>query len=266
MDPVIALDGVRLAYGSRVALRDVDLRIPAGTLTALIGPNGSGKSTLLSAIAGLVPPAAGAVRVHGVPPGRNGGRVAYVLQHTDGNRLLPLTVREVVMLGRYRQLGLFRPRRAADREAVADAMARLQVGDLADRQVRQRQRVLVAQGLAQDADVLLLDEPITGLDLTSQRLIVQAIDAERARGRTVLLTTHDLRDAERADGVVLLAGRVVAAGPPADVLVDRHLRAAYGTQLIDIGGALALDDGHVHHDPHPADGHAAGAHATAADG
>lgn len=247
--------GARLAYGSRVVLDVDDLRIPGAAVTALIGPNGSGKSTLLSAIAGLVRPVAGEVTVRGRRPARrNPDRVAYVLQDTDANRLLPMTVREVVMLGRYGRLGFFGLPRRSDREAVETAMARMHVTDLATRQIRelsggQRQRVLVAQGLVQAADVLLLDEPITGLDLTSQQLIVAAIEEERAEGRTVVLTTHDLRDADRTDHVVLLAGRVVAHGSPSAVLTDAHLREAYGSHLIAIGLALALDDGHDHHDP-----------------
>jgi ABC-type Mn2+/Zn2+ transport system ATPase subunit len=266
MEPVITFRGVRLAYGQRVALDDVDLALPAGGVVALIGPNGSGKSTMLSAIAGLVAPVAGTVEVAGRPAGHRPTGVAYVLQHTEANRLLPMTAREVVMLGRYGRLGLLGVARAADRRAVEEAMGRLAVADLAGRQVRelsggQRQRVLVAQGLVQDADVLLLDEPITGLDLPSQQLIVRAISDERQRGRTVLLTTHDLRDAARADLVVLLAGRVVAAGPPQEVLVDHHLHEAYGSQLIAVAGGLVLDDGHVHHDAHVHDGHAPGAHA-----
>ena len=254
MEPVVIFRDARLAYGSRVALEVADLRIPGAAVTALIGPNGSGKSTLLSAIAGLVTPVTGEVAVGGRPPGHGEERVAYVLQDTAANQLLPMTVREVVMLGRYGRLGFFGIPRRPDREAVESAMERMHVADLATRQIRelsggQRQRVLVAQGLVQSAGVLLLDEPITGLDLTSQQLIVTAIEEERAAGRTVVLTTHDLRDADRADHVVLLAGRVVAQGPPGDVLVADNLRDAYGRHLIAIGLGLALDDAHDHHDP-----------------
>jgi ABC-type Mn2+/Zn2+ transport system ATPase subunit len=262
--PLVRLRGVRVAYGARTALDGVDLDLRAGQVTTVIGPNGSGKSTLLGVVCGLVPASAGTVG-RGTAPGGGPVEVAAVLQHTDDNRLLPLTVREVVLLGRYRRLGLLGRVRAKDRAAVEAAMARTAVEDLAGRPLRelsggQRQRVLVAQGLVQQAQVLLLDEPVTGLDLLSRRLIDDAVAGERDAGRAVVLSTHDLADAWRADQAVLLAGRVVAAGAPADVLVDRHLHDAYGSQLLRIGGALALDDGHLHHDLHQADGHAAGAH------
>lgn len=251
MGIAITFDGARLAYGSRVVLEVVGLSIPRGSVTTVIGPNGSGKSTLLHAIAGLLRPMTGLVDVHGPSRRAGKGHIAYVLQDTEANRLLPMTVREVVMVGRYGRLGFFGLPRAEDRAAVEAAMARMDVIDLAGRQLRelsggQRQRVLVAQGLAQGAEVLLLDEPVTGLDLVSQGLIVRAIEDERSNGATVVLTSHDLADAERSDLVVLLAGKVVAFGPPREVLTPRLLREAYGGQVVTVGRGLALDDVHDH--------------------
>ncbi|HSK91824.1 MAG TPA: zinc ABC transporter ATP-binding protein AztA [Euzebyales bacterium] len=255
--PELAVEGrdVTVVYGRLPALRHCDVAVPQGTVTALVGPNGSGKSTLLSAIAGLVPLTAGALTVLGRRPGHNGlaARVAYVLQSTPANESLPVTVREVVTMARFARRGLFSRLTAADRRAVDDALAQLQVADLADRHLRelsggQRQRVLVAQGLAQGADLLLLDEPVTGLDLTSRERILAVVDDVRDGGGTVIVATHDLDDAERADHVMLLAGTVVAAGTPEQVITAAHLRRAYGGRPVadEPAGGFAHVDEHVH--------------------
>ena len=246
--------GVTVGYGTHVALRHCDLAMPRHGVTALVGPNGSGKSTLLSAIAGLVPLTAGTLRVLGSRPGHNGlaARVAYVLQSTPANESLPVTVREVVTMARFARRGLFGRLTAADRRIVGEALEQLEVADLADRHLRelsggQRQRVLVAQGLAQGADLLLLDEPVTGLDLTSRERILAVVDNVRASGGAAVVATHDLADAERADHVILLAGEVIAAGAPADVITAAHLRRAYGGRPVDDAvGAIAHVDEHLH--------------------
>lgn len=223
-------------------------------LTAVVGPNGSGKSTLLSAIAGVLP-ATGTIDVLGERPARVRRRIAYVLQAQHASEHLLVTAGEVVALGRAAELGVVGRLRAADRSAIDDAMATLEIDDLARRHLAdmsggQRQRVFVAQGLAQRADVLLLDEPVAGLDLASTQRIRAAIDRERAAGRTIVVATHDLADAAHADHVVLLSGRVVASGPPDQVLTAEHLREAYGGRVLDFGdGSVAIDDG-VHHDDH----------------
>ncbi|MPZ89050.1 MAG: ATP-binding cassette domain-containing protein [Nitriliruptorales bacterium] len=248
-----------VAYGRRVALSDCDFALPAASVTALVGPNGSGKSTLLNAVAGLVPPGRGRLEVLGAPAPAPRRRVAYVFQTAASNELLPVTVREVVTMGRFAELGLFGRLRDHDRRAIQAAMDRLEVSDLADRHLRelsggQRQRVQVAQGLAQEADVLLLDEPIIGLDLVSRQRILEAVQDERAAGRAVVLSTHDLEDAELADHVLLLAGRVVAQGRPDQVLTARNLREAYGGRLLGANGDRPLiDDDHHHPAAHPAE-------------
>jgi ABC-type Mn2+/Zn2+ transport system ATPase subunit len=253
----VAAQGLELAHGPQPALRDATFEIPAGRITALIGPNGAGKSTLLHAIAGVLTPRRGRLEV---PATARRGGVAYVLQATQVNEHLPMTVREAVTLGRYAVTGAIRRLSAADRAAVDDAMAALGISDLGRRQLHelsggQRQRVFVAQGLAQDADVLLLDEPVTGLDLVSREHILRAITEARDAGRTVILSTHDLGEAANADYVMLLAGYVVAAGAPDEVLTDEALARAYGGRLLRLGDqAVLLDDPH-HHAGHAHDGH-----------
>jgi manganese transport system ATP-binding protein len=245
-----------LARGRSVALRVDRLDIPAGAVTALVGPNGSGKSTFLHGAAGLLEPAAGTLRVLGEEPGKVRPRVAYVLQVTEVHAHMPVTVGEVVAMGRYAVRGPFGRFAAADRAAVDGAIERLELGDVRRRHLGelsggQRQRVFVAQGLAQQAEVLLLDEPVTGLDLVSIQRIRQVIAEERAAGTTVVVATHDLAEASTVDHVVLLAGRVVADGPPADVLTAQALGEAYGGRLLRLpDGALVLDEG-AHHDHAP---------------
>ena len=238
-----------LAYGSHTVLSASTFRAPSGAVTALIGPNGSGKSTLLHAVAGLLHPRAGRLDV---PARRRRGGVAYVLQGTKVNEHLPITVREVVTMGRYAEAGAFRRLRRTDRDAVDRSLEALAITDLTDRPLRelsggQRQRAFVAQGLAQGADVLLLDEPITGLDLVSRQHIVDAVQRERDAGRTVLVSTHDLGDAAAADHLLLLAGRVVASGPPDQVLTEAHLADAYGGHLLQVGAQTLILDDHPHH-------------------
>jgi manganese transport system ATP-binding protein len=239
-----------LAHGTRVALADASFVVPAGVTVALIGPNGSGKSSLLRAIAGLLAPRSGSLEV---PAARRRGGVSLVLQTTEIDRSLPLTVGEAVAMARYPHRGVLGRMTRADRDAVDHALARLEIADLRRRQLTelsggQRQRVLVAQGLAQEADLVLLDEPVTALDAVSHTLIDSAIDAERAAGRTVITSTHDLADARRADLVLLLAGRVVAAGAPDEVLTEVGLADAYGGRLVAMGdNILLLDDPHHHH-------------------
>ena len=253
--PTIAFDDVDVVRQGRSVLQVPTLRLRPG-VTALVGSNGSGKTTLLHTIAGLLRPVAGRVTVLDRDPVEARGRVAYVLQATAVSAHLLVTVEEVVALARAARRGPVRRLRPTDRQIVRQAMERLDIADLARRQLAelsggQRQRVFVAQGLAQQAAVLLLDEPVAGLDLPSADRIRNVVAAERDAGSTVLIATHDLDEAAGADEVVLLAGSVVAAGRPEDVLTPAHLRRAYGSSLLDLGDRLvALDDGaHGHHGP-----------------
>ena len=249
--PAAEARDVLLAYGTHAALGGATFSLPEGRTVALIGPNGSGKSSLLRALAGLIEPRSGTLDV---PARRRRGAVALVLQTTEVDRTLPVTVRETVSMARYAARGPFSRLRASDRAAVDRALARMEIADLAGRQLHelsggQRQRVLVAQGLAQGADLLLLDEPVTGLDVVSRERILDAVADERAAGRTVVVSTHDLDDARRADLVMLLANRVVAFGPPDEVLTDEPLCQAYGGRVLRVPtGVIVMDDPHHAHD------------------
>ena len=224
-----------------VAIAASTFRIPAGVITAVIGPNGSGKSTLLNLLAGLLAPIAGTLEV-------SRDAIAYVLQAVHVNETLPISVREVVTMGRYASRGLMGRMEAADRAAVQRAMEALGITDLAGRSLHelsggQRQRVFVAQGLAQDHELLLLDEPLMGLDLVSTGAIERVILDQRRERRTVVLTTHDVSQALAADWAILMAGRVLAVGPPLEALSPENLALAYGIKVIQApDGRFVVDD------------------------
>lgn len=251
--PAVRAVGLTVAYGDHVAVEDVDLELSPGQLTAIIGPNGSGKSTLLSTISGLTRPTSGRLELFGRAPNGARRRIAHVLQTTVANESVPLTVLETVRMGCYGRRGPLRRLTADDRAAVDDAIVRMRIQDLVSRQLHelsggQRQRVYVAQGLAQRADVLLLDEPITGLDMITQETIAEMVRDERDAGRCVVLTTHDVGTASMADLAVLLATRVVAAGPPKTTLTPERLAEAYGGHVhVLADGTVVLDEPH-HHD------------------
>lgn len=241
----IRLDDVTVRYDENTALDHVTADIPLGSSVSVIGPNGSGKSTLLKVIAGLLSPTTGTVDCED-------SSVAIVLQSTDVDPSLPLTVGDSVSMARYPSTGLLGRFRATDHEAVQNAIACLDLGNLVGRQIHhlsggQRQRTFVAQGLAQESEVLLLDEPLMGLDVVSRSLIADALERANAEGRTTIVTTHSFTEAERSDLVMLLANECIAFGPPDAVLKEPNLRRAFGGGLTKVGESLILDDPHHEH-------------------
>ncbi len=234
--PALEVRDVTVRYGEVLALDRASLRLASGRVTGLIGLNGSGKSTLLKAVMGMVAVQSGSVSVLGLAPdaARRAGLVGYVPQAEEVDWTFPVTVREVVTMGRYGRMGPLRRTRPSDVAAVDVALERVGLTALADRQVGalsggQRKRVFVARCLAQEAPVLLLDEPFAGVDQRSQSGITALLRALVAEGRSVLVSTHDLQALpELTDEVVLLSTRVLAAGPPGDVLTPGHLARVLG--------------------------------------
>jgi iron complex transport system ATP-binding protein len=249
--PIRAADLV-VRFGSVTALGASTFEMGAATVTALIGANGSGKTTLLHALAGLVVPSSGTI----VNPLADDS--ALVVQQHHQHRWMPLTVAEVVRMGRYRRVGLVGRMGAADHAAIDAAVARADVTDLLDRAFGrlsggQQQRVRIAQALAAEPALLLLDEPITGLDPPSQERIVALLAAERDAGTTVVFSTHHLDEAREADQVLVLDGAVTAAGPPSEALRPEVLAAAFRGRMmvIDTARDVVLVDDHGHdHDGH----------------
>ncbi len=255
-----ALDARDLAvgYDGRPVVADVSLDLAPGGMLAVLGTNGSGKSTLVKTIVGLLPPVGGSLHVLGGPPGAAPRRVAYLGQVQASGFTLPIRARDVVMMGRFAERRL-RGRITRDDRALVDAsMERMGAAHLADEPLGdlsggQRQRVHIAQALAWRADLIVLDEPTSGLDVAGRELLLAALAQERARGAAVVMCTHDIRDAAAADRALLLAGRVVAEGPPAQALTRDALMETFGLVLGELpdGGQLVMDPVHRHgHDGH----------------
>lgn len=245
-------------FGELLALDRTTTTFEPASSVALVGANGSGKSTLLNVLAGLLTPTTGVVT-------RDSDNVVFIAQQQSHHPWLPIPVAEVLKMGCYRRRGLLGRITAEDRREMSDVADRLEVADLRRRPFGelsggQRQRVLVAQALIGAPDLLLLDEPITGLDIPSQEAILRIVDEEVARGATVVFSTHHLDEARRATRVMLLAGCVIADGTPGEVLRPEHLALAFGGRVLTVGDAAVLvdDHGHGHDHDHVGQGHVAG--------
>src|SRR4051794_1455989 len=224
------LSDVTAGYGDRLALEHVTVAVEPGSLLAVVGPNGAGKSTLLKLMAGLVEPWSGRVQILGAPPGREARRVAYVPQAELVDWGFPVTVEDVVMMGRFPRLGPVRRPGKDDRRAVVEALAQggmdqhlgTQIGRLSG---GQRRRVFLARALAAEPDLFLLDEPVTGIDPTTQELLMDLLEAQAKRGKTVVATTHDLATAAERFHQVLAVNRTVVAYGPAEIVLDAEVLA-----------------------------------------
>jgi ABC-type Mn2+/Zn2+ transport system ATPase subunit len=249
---VIRCADLAAGYPGRRVLEHVAFGLGPGELVAIVGPNGSGKSTLLKVLAGLLPVWAGSVAVLGQPPGRQPLRVAYLPQAESVDWSFPVSVRDVVLMGRYRRAGWLRRLGPADAHAAESALELVGLRDLADRQIGelsggQQRRAFLARSLAQDPALYLLDEPVTGVDPTTEDELMGILAAECGRGKTVLASTHDLGGvAEHFSRVISLNGTIVADGPAALVRDAAVLRATYGGHLIEVerGNIVLLDDPH----------------------
>jgi len=252
--PAVALHDVSAGYGSQIALEGVDLRIDAGSLLAVFGPNGGGKTTMLKLIAGLLTPWSGSVEVLGAAPGVNARRIAYVPQAELVDWSFPISVWDVAMMGRYPRLGPLHQPGPADRNAVAAALGRVGMLDRARSQIGglsggQRRRAFLARAIAAEAELYLLDEPVTGVDVPTQEDLMALLADEAAAGRTIIATTHDLAAASRHFTTVVGVNRRVTASGPVSILGDPDvLSRTYGGHLLFVGErGVLLDDAH-HHD------------------
>lgn len=240
MTAAIEVDDLTVRYGDVLALNRVSMRLEPGRVCGLVGMNGSGKSTLFKAIMGMVRPDRGTVRISGVAPSaaRRLGRIGYVPQSEAVDWAFPVSVRDVVMMGRYGHQGITRRVRAADVAAVHDALERVELTEYADRQIGQlsggqRKRVFVARCIAQDAEVLLLDEPFAGVDKRSEATMVRLLRELAADGRAVLVSSHDLHALPvLADEAILLLRRVLFQGPVEAALRPEQLARAFGLDVL----------------------------------
>jgi ABC-type Mn2+/Zn2+ transport system ATPase subunit len=252
--PDVLLQDVTSGYGAKPAIEHASLDVPAGTLLAIVGPNGAGKSTLLRIMAGLLPVWSGRVEVLGRPPGGAAQRIAYVPQAELVDWQFPVTVEDVVTMGRYPKLGWIRRPGRRDRQAVTDALDLVGMADHRCTQIGslsggQRRRVFLARALATEPDLFLLDEPVTGVDATTQEDIMDILEAQTRRGKTVVATTHDLAcAAQRFQHVAGVNRTVIAQGPASLILDPQILARIYGGHLLVVGHHTYLMDDAHHHD------------------
>ncbi len=235
--PPLAVEGMTVLYAGRPALEDVTWSSPPAGLLAVVGPNGAGKSTLLKGILGLVAPARGKALVHGRPVDEARDELAYVPQRAAVDWEFPATVLDVALQGLVRRIGFLGGYRRCHRQHALACLARVGMADLAERQIGalsggQQQRAFLARGLARDASILLLDEPLAGVDAASEGVILRVFEDLRAEGRLVVCVHHDLGTvADRFDHVLVLNRTVIASGPVRDAFRPDVLARAYGVPL-----------------------------------
>ena len=257
--PILKLSDVTVRYNGTAALSNISFELQPGERVAVVGPNGAGKSTLFKAVAGVLDTSRGSVTIGGYEP-QGHICIAYVPQRTDVDWEFPVTVSDVVMMGRVSKLGLFRWPKTRDRQLVQEVLELVGLTPLAEQQISelsggQQQRMFIARALAQEAELMLMDEPLTGLDLPAQDDIFHILNLLRARNVTVLVATHDLDLASsRFDRVMLFNRQLLGIGAAAQVFTPENLRAAYGNhvQLIETEDGVMIvtdthcDDGHSH--------------------
>ncbi|GAB4419239.1 MAG: metal ABC transporter ATP-binding protein [Anaerolineales bacterium] len=259
--PILDVRQLSVRYNGRAALENVTFHLHAGEQVAVVGPNGAGKSTLFKVIAGVLRPECGEVNIFGSTP-RGHVCIAYISQRSQVDWNFPVSVADVVMMGRIAQIGPLGWPRKKDWEFVQHALETVNLADLSKRQIGelsggQQQRMFIARALAQEAELMLMDEPLTGLDVPSQEKILSLLEKLKSQNVTVMVATHDLEQAaEHFDRVMLLKHKLIGFGIPDDVLKPEKLIEAYSGRVRSIGEdqILAVDDccgdegehGHVH--------------------
>ena len=246
--PILEVQHLTVRYNGQDALEDVHFHLHEGERIAVVGPNGAGKSTLFKVIAGVLPPSAGEVDIFGSRP-RGHNCIAYIPQRSQVDWNFPVSVADVVMMGRSAKLGPFNWPHQRDWDHVQRALETVELSNLTSRQIGQlsggqQQRMFIARALAQEAELMLMDEPLSGLDTPSQEGLLDLLDTLRTQNVTVMVATHDLDQAARHfDRIMLLNHRIVAFDVPQKVMHTEYLLQAYGGRLkIDPGGTMLVDD------------------------
>jgi manganese/iron transport system ATP-binding protein len=244
---MIRTERIVAGYGDLVILKEVSVEVGKGQTAIIVGPNGAGKSTLFKALVGLLPLRSGEVTIHGRPLGSHLDAIAYVPQREDVDWRFPVSVADVVMMGRYGLLGWLRRPGKKDHAVVAHSLERMGLLDLAGHPIGelsggQQQRVFLARALAQEPHILLMDEPFSGIDVTTQEATLGLLDLLRADSVTVMVSTHDLTlAATRFDQIMLLNRRLIAFGPVSEALSTQALSQAFGGQVFFLNGAVVVD-------------------------
>lgn len=238
----IEVDNVTVTYNGKVALHGANLLLASGSIGGLVGMNGSGKSTLFKSIMGFVKPTTGRVLINGMPIRlvQKKNMVAYVPQSEEVDWNFPVSVWDVVMMGRYGYMNLLRIPSATDRRIVAESLERVQMTEFQNRQIGelsggQKKRTFLARALAQQGTVMLLDEPFTGVDVKTEKTMIELLIELRELGHTILISTHDLASvATFCDQVVLINRTILAYGPTTEVFTEENLTRTFGGRLSDL--------------------------------
>lgn len=244
----LEIENISIGYGDKMIMRNLSFQVPHGARVAVVGPNGAGKSTLFKALVGILPLQGGQIFIHGEALGAHTDCVAYVPQREDVDWRFPVTVSDVVMMGRYGQIGWWSNPSKTDKQIVRTSMEQMGIADLAEQSIGQlsggqQQRAFLARALAQEPHILLMDEPFTGVDATTQEVTFGLLDHLREKQVTTLISTHDLNlAASRFDHVLLINHRLIAFGAPYQVFTKEHLASAFGNSLLVMENGMMLVD------------------------
>jgi ABC-type Mn/Zn transport systems, ATPase component len=243
----LEVEHVDAGYDGNLALEDLSFHIPQGVRVALVGPNGAGKSTLFKVLARLIPLRKGEIRIHDLPLGHHLDCLAYVPQKNEVDWQFPVTVKDVVLMGRYGKSSWLRKMKKVDIDVAMRSISQMGISMLTDTPIAdlsggQQQRVFLARALTQEPHILLMDEPFNGVDLTTQEKLFDILDDLRSQCVTTMVATHDLNLAlKKFDLVLLLNRRLIAIGPPAEVMRRETIRQAFGSQALDLGEMIVVD-------------------------
>ena len=245
----LEVENISVGYGDKIVLQNVSFQVQHGASIAVVGPNGAGKSTLFKALVGLLPLQSGHILIHGLPLGNHKDCVAYIPQREEVDWRFPVTVSDVVMMGRFNTRGWFARPNRADREAVERSLVEMDIADLSkvsisDLSGGQQQRVFLARAIAQEPHILLMDEPFNGVDVTTQEATINLLSHLHERQVTAIISTHDLNlAATRFETVLLINKTLVAYGPAREVLTQENLARAFGSSLLVMeNGSMLVDE------------------------
>jgi manganese/iron transport system ATP-binding protein len=248
IDSRLDISHVTVTYNGTPAIKDLTFQVPHGSQVAVVGPNGAGKSTLFKALVGLMPVRSGEIFIHGLPLGTHKHCVAYVPQREDVDWRFPLTVADVVMMGRFGHTGWLRKISRRDQQITTHCLEQMGIAQLANHSIGdlsggQQQRVFLARALAQEPHILLMDEPFTGVDAPTQEATLALLQQLKAQQVTVLVSTHDLNmAAQRFDQALLLNRHLIAYGSPEQVFTSENIRAAFDRKALVMDGLMVVDE------------------------
>jgi ABC-type Mn2+/Zn2+ transport system ATPase subunit len=244
----LEVQNANIGYGQKIILKDLSFQIPHGARVAVVGPNGAGKSTLFKALVGLLPLQSGQILIHGESLGAHKDCVAYIPQREEVDWKFPVTVNDVVMMGRYGQKSWLSRASKHDKQVVKNSLEKMGIANLANHSIGQlsggqQQRAFLARAISQEPHILLMDEPFTGVDVTTQETTLNLLDHLRNQEVTTMISTHDLNlAASRFDLVLLLNHRLIAFGTPSQVFAKDNLAQAFGNSLLVMENGVMLVD------------------------